>query len=312
MHMMDDLNLVRALDALLAEGSVTGAARRLGLSQPAMSHTLSRLRDQLGDPLLVRSGRGMVPTARAEALAPKLRAALGALDAALAETRPFEPATARRTFHIGTADYGEFVLIPPLLGRLADEAPGVDLWVRRQAPEAEILRGDDWELMVGPIHTVDEVSGVRTRALFRERFVVVMRQGHPLLERPWTVESYAGARHAFIAPRGGRGGVVDSALAKLGLSRRIALAVPHFLVAPYAIASSDLVLTLAERVARAYAATLPLVIVEPPLPLPDFTMGMVWHERHQADPGHTWLRNLLVSVSESLPSAEAPSPAQQG
>lgn len=302
MHTIDDLNLVRVLDALLAERSVTGAARRLGLSQPAMSHALARLRDQLGDPLLVRAGRGMAPTARAEALAPRLRAALEAIDGALSEARPFDPGSSTRTFHLGTSDYGEFVLVPPLLSRLSEQAPGVDLWVRRQAADAATLRGDDWEIILSPMMAVEDAPAVRSRALYHERFVVLMRQGHPLLSRPWTVEAYAGARHAFIAPRGGRGGVVDTALEKRGLRRRIALAVPHFLVAPYAIADSDLILTVAERVARAFAARLPLVVVEPPMPLPGFTMAMLWHERHHADLGHAWLREQLVAVAEGLPA----------
>lgn len=297
MNDLHDLNQLRTLDALLTERSVTGAARRLGLTQPALSHALARLRETLHDPLLVRSGRGMALTPRAEALAPKLRIALRDLEDAVRTELPFDPGTARRSFRVAAADYAELVLLPKLVPRLEREAPGVDLWLRRPMDDLSGLADSDTDVVVGPVRSPDLVAGVRSRALFRERFVVIMRADHPLMQAPLTVEAYAAARHAFIAPRGGPGGVVDDALEKLGLSRRVALAIPHFLVAPYVVAGSDLVLTLAERVARSFAAHLPLAIVEPPLPLPGFTISLMWHERHHADLGHTWLRSILADVA---------------
>lgn len=306
MNDLHDLNQLRALDALLTERSVTGAARRLGLTQPAMSHALSRLRETLGDPLLVRSGRGMALTPRAEALAPRLRLALRGLEDAVRAELPFDPASARRSFRVAAADYAELVLLPALIPRLEREAPGVDLWMRRPVDELEALVDSDTDLVVGLLRPGEQAAGIKHRALFRERFVVILRADHPLASGPLTLEAYAAAKHAFIAPRGGPGGVVDDALAKVGLSRRVALAIPHFLVAPYVVAGSDLVLTLAERVARAFAQHLPLVIVEPPLPLPEFTMSLMWHERMDADLGHIWLRNLLVEVARGVPGLGAP------
>ena len=297
MNDMHDLNQLRVLDALLTERSVTGAARRLGRTQPALSHALARLRETHQDPLLVRSGRGMALTPRAEALAPRLRLALRGLEDAVRAALPFDPASTRRSFRVATADYAELVLLPRLIPRLEREAPGVDLWLRRPMDDLTGLADSDTDVVVGLAAASVLGAGVICRPLFSDRFVVIMRADHPLSQAPLTVEAYAAARHAFIAPRGGPGGVVDDALAKLGLSRRVALAIPHFLVAPYVVAGSDLVLTLAERVARAFASHLPLTIVEPPLPLPRFTISLMWHERHHADLGHAWLRSTLAEVA---------------
>jgi DNA-binding transcriptional LysR family regulator len=293
MHDLHDLNQLRVLDALLTERSVTAAARRLNLSQPAVSHALARLRLRFEDPLLVRTGRGMALTSRAEALAPGLRAALARLDAVLSDRPDWDPATARRTFSIATADYGELAVLPALLPRLAALAPNVDLWVQRPTfPEATQV--DDVDLVLTVPRGDEAPAGVRSRALLRERFVVVMHRDHPLAAG-MTVEQYAAARHAFIAPRGSPGGVVDAALARRGLTRHVALTVPHFLVIPHIIARTDLIVTLAERVAGAFAH-LPIVAVPPPLDLPGFTIMMTWREAVDADPGHAWLRRLLVEV----------------
>lgn len=285
-----------ALNALLEERSVSRAARRLGVTQSAMSHALARLRERFDDPLFVRAGHGLVPTARAEAMAPRLSLGLSELERAVTEAEPWSPLSAKRSFRLDITDYGELLLLPPLLARLAREAPGVDLRVTRAGDGSEALTRGDVELMVGVLGA-GQPAGLRGRALFRDRFVCVMREGHPLADQPLTVERFAEARHALIAPRGTPGGIVDTALAKLGLERRVALTVPHFLAAPYIVAGSDLVLTLAERVARALAAHLPLLIVEPPLDLPTFTTSLFWHERLDLDPGHQWMRGLLVEVA---------------
>jgi DNA-binding transcriptional LysR family regulator len=307
-----DGSALPALAALLETRSVTLAARRLGVTQSAMSHSLARLREQLGDPLLVRTGRGMVLSARAEEMVPRLRAALEQLRLALAAPAAFEPARSTRVFRIAAADYVEFVLLPGLVSRLTAEAPGVDLWITRHGPSVLSLAQGEEDLQIRILRAEDEVAGLRARALFRDRFVCVARHGHPLLEGPLSPERFAAARHAFIAPGGGPGGPVDRALAELGLSRRVAVAVPHFLVAPRLVAGSDLVLTLAERVARAFAAHLPITIFEPPLPLPTFTLSLVWHERLEADPGHAWLRRTLVAAAGALEGLSLPDALAEG
>lgn len=297
---MNALHDVIALQALLETCSVTLAASRLGVTQSAMSHTLARLRERLDDPLLVRSGKGMVLTTRAEQMAPRLRASLADLDSALAEASPFHPQSARHSFRLDTADYGELVLLPPLIERVSTRAPGVDLRVTRSEQSWEDLERGEVDLQLRVLSAAEEPAGARARALVRERFVCLMRRDHPLTDGPLTLERFADARHALIAPRGGPGGPVDNALERVGLRRRVVLSVPHFLAVPYVIASSDLVITLPERVARCFAESLPVVIVEPPLQLPGFTVSMVWHERRDRDPAHIWLRVQMTECAPGL------------
>jgi len=295
-----DLNLLVALDALLVERSVTRAARRVGLTQPAMSHALGRLRALLDDAILVRSKSGMLPTARARALEEPIRRALREIEEALRAGPVFDPRTAERTFAIATSDYGELVVLPPLLERLAREAPRIDLRIHA-VPEdwATALEENVYDLVVIP-NAGDTPAGIVRQKLFDETFVCVLRKGHPALRR-FDLDTFVALPHVLIAPRGRLGGMVDEALAARGLGRRIALTVPHFLVAPLVIASSDLVLTLAERVARTFASMAPLDVRAPPIAVRGFAMYQAWHERRRGDPAHAWLRNLVAEVSGVRP-----------
>jgi DNA-binding transcriptional LysR family regulator len=311
-----DLNLAPVLHALLAERSVSRAAKRLGLSQSATSHALARLRDVLGDPLLVRSKDGLVPTPRALALEEPVERAVRSLEGTFLARPSFDPGTARRRFVIATSDYVEIILLPGLISRLAEDAPGVDLLVR------SVEGGADDELRRGEIDLVltvhqdgAEGGALRGVRLFDDDFVCMMRAGHPLAEGALDVARFASARHALIAPGGRPGGPVDRALAELGLARRVALSVPHFLLAQHVIARTDLVLTIARRIAETFAGLLPLAVVESPLALPGFTIGMRWGERNDADPGHAWLRQRLVEAARGLrrspPPDERPPPPKR-
>lgn len=295
-----DLNLLVALDALLAERSVTRAALRIGLSQSAMSHALARIRELLGDAVLVRTAEGMVPTARAERIGPAVRRALAEISSALAGDAPFDPATSRRTFTLAAADYAQMALLPPLLARLAKIAPGVDLWVKSVPEDLGIALAGDVDLVITPARSRDTAAGIAHERLFDERFVCVVRRGHPAAKKRMTLDRFVALPHALVAPMGTRASFVDDALAALGKQRRIACAVPHFLVAPHLIASSDMVLTLGERVARSFAAQLDLVLLTPPLELGGITVSQIWHERSAGDPGHAWLRSLLREVAAAL------------
>lgn len=301
MHAMNEAHVsdLLVLDVLLDTRSVSAAARRLGVTQSAMSHTLARLRERLGDPLLVRSGRALVPTARAEAMRGPLRAARAALDAAVASPARFEPAHARRAFTLTMPDYGELVLLPALLARLEQDAPGVDLRIVRAATAATSL-ADGSDLVVQPLRAEDEVAGLRARVLFRERFVCVARRGNPLFDGELSPERFAAARHLLIAPRGTLGGVVDDVLRARGQERRTVVATPSFVAAAWLVASTDLVVTFPERVAHRVAAGLPLEVREHPLVLPGFGTSMIWHERDDLDEGHTWLRGLVAEVAAGL------------
>lgn len=292
-----DLNLLRVLDAILVERHLTRAARRIGLSQSATSHSLARLRERLGDPLVVRTPGGLVPTARGAQLAEPLRHALATLERAWAGEPRFDPATAQRSFSIATADYGSFVLIPRLLERVAVEAPGVNLWVRTVAedPWSQLATGQA-DLLCGPLPDGPVPEAVHARLLYEERFVVVLRKGHPRVRKRLDLDTWASLTHVFVAPRGTPGGVVDTVLASHHRARRVGLAVPHFLVAPHVVAGSDMVATLGARVAAAFTKLLPLKVFEPPVPVPGFKVYLAWHARTHDDPAMKWLRALLLTL----------------
>lgn len=290
-----DLNLLTALEALLAERNVTRAAARLGLSQPATSHALGRLRALFDDPLLERVGGAMKPTARAEALGPRVAAALGAVRAVLGPPADFDPSKARGVLRLSASDFLQVVVLPPLVQRLAVEAPGIDVVIQ---PGARLMQSGlvagDFDFALAPLASAQE--GICSEPLFPDRFVSVVRKGHPLLRGRMTIERFAAAQHAFTAPAGTSGGIVDQRLAKHGMSRRVMLQAAQFLVMPYIVASTDLVITLPERVAALFQRSLPLVAFAPPLELPPFTISLVWHVRSERDPLQSYLRRTLIDI----------------
>lgn len=301
MHLASlDLNLIVALDALLAERSVTKAADRVGITQSAMSHALARLRSVTGDELLVRAAGGMVPTPRALALAPPIRHALGEVAAALRVPKAFEPRTAKLRIVLATSDYGELVVLPEVVRRLGIEAPGIELRVVARTDDAPAqLASGAVDLVVAPRSPRGDAVGMFAQRLFDEGFVCVVRRGHPLARKKLTLARFAEASHALIAPHGREGSFVDDALAARGAARRVAVAVPHFLIAPHLVATSDLLLTLASRVARILAKPLGLVVLAPPpeIRLERFTMYLLWHERTHRDTAHTWVRDLFLQTA---------------
>lgn len=289
-----DLNLLVVLDALLVERSVTRAGRRVGLSQPAMSHALARLRALLGDPLFVREGRLMVPTPRAEALAEPLAAALASLGALVEAPEAFDPLRASRSLRISSTDYAQVMVLPALCAKLQVEAPGIDLLVHPTTDDVlRMLARGELDLALGPVRLSEAPSATRHETLFDERFVCLVRKGHPLTHGKVTPERFAAARHAFIAPRGRPGGAVDEALAQLGLGRRVAFQSAQFLVAPYVVAQSDLVITIPARVARMFASKLGLATFAPPVSLPGFSVSLIWHERSEQDPALAFVREAV-------------------
>lgn len=303
-HLRDfDLNLLLALDALLSEGHVTRAAGKIGLSQSAMSHALSRLRSKLDDPLLVRSKSGMQPTEKAQSLTAPLRAALSELNQAFAPSEEFDPRGAQHTFYLGSSDYEELTLIRPLLTRLTREAPNVNLVLRSPQPPtsvAEVLARGELDLVLKPFAKSDGAQGIyHQRLVAHERFVVVARKGNPYVQGRLTLKRYLEAPHALVAPGGTPRGVVDDLLAQRGLSRRIMLALPHFLVAPHFVAESDLLLTMAERVAQRYVPLLDLALHPLPLPLPGFSVHAIWHARSHTSPAHRYLRRVLLELARA-------------
>ncbi|AWV08617.1 LysR family transcriptional regulator [Marilutibacter maris] len=291
-----DLNLLVTLDVLLSERNVTRAAERLHLSQPAVSVQLSKLRDALGDPLLLPGARGMRPTVRAEALRGPLREALETLQQAVAPAGPFDPATATQDWRIAASDYAAATVVQPLLAGLRAAAPGTRLAMVDMVPARIARQAEDGSIDLA-FHTFDDAPpGLRQRRLFVERYVLAGRADHPRLRRRPTPAQFCGLEHAIVSPDGGGfRGATDEALAARGLSRRVVLSVPHFLLLLSVLAETDLVAMLPERLAARHPG---LRVVAPPVEVPAFELVMLWHERVHRAPAHQWLRgHILASLA---------------
>ncbi|MBY5328157.1 LysR family transcriptional regulator [Rhizobium leguminosarum] len=286
-----DLNLLVTLDVLLAEGSVARAAQRLRLSPSAMSRALARLRETTGDPLLVRAGRGLVPTPRAL----ELRERVGRIvEDAQAVLRPAEALNLEqlvRTFTLRTSEGFAESFGPDLIARLVRQAPGVRLrFVQKPDKDSAPLRDGTVDLETG---VVGGTTGpeVRAQALFRDRFIGVVRLGHPLCESEMTPSLYAAGQHIYVSRRGLDKGPIDDALNALGLERQIATIVSGFSTALALARTSDLIASVPERhtgALRAGMHSFPL-----PVPTPEITVSLLWHPRMDADPAHRWLRGCV-------------------
>ena len=295
-----DLNLLVALDALLAERSVSRAAVRLHLSQPAASALLARLRELFGDPLLLRSARGMLPTPRALELLGPVKRVLDEIDAIVQPRAAFDAARAVHTFTLSASDYVEYALLPKLVDYLEHKAPGVRLEVRPLDLQsvARQMETGDVDLCVTGLHNA--APGLHVRPLYSERIVSVVRRNHPGIGARLTLDKFCSLEHIQVSVRGsGYTARVDEALSAIGRKRRARLAVPHYLLVPEIVARSDMISSLPERLARGYAKK--LRIFEPPLAIPGFTVGEVWHERNQRDPAQQWLRDVLAELAQQRP-----------
>lgn len=295
-----DLNLLVALQALLEERNVTRAAQRLGMSQPAASRALGRLRALFSDALLVDAPGGYVLSARANEIRPHLQRILAGVGDML-EANAFDPATATGHIRLLMPDLQAAVLAPHLLARLAREAPLLDLDIA--APGAngfEMLEHGGAEAMVALID--DAPAGIQRRRLYDEELVTLMRAQHPALARKLTLERFLALEHIVVSVTGVGAAPVDEALARLGQTRRVKLRVPNFFAAVEIAARSDLVMTLPASLARAAATMERFVSLAPPLDLGTFTMSLAWHARQQDAPRHIWLRRAIVAAATDMSS----------
>ena len=291
---MPDLNLLVTLDVLLAEGSVAGAARRLNLSPSAMSRALSRLREVTGDPLLVRAGRGLVPTPRAV----ELRGEVGRLvDGANAVLRPaarLDLRALRRRFKLRSSEGFVETFGPPLLTLLEEQAPGVTVqFVAKSDKESSPLREGDVDIETGVVDE-DTAPELRGLPLFEDRWVGVVGADHPLAPGPVTADAYAAAGHVAVLRRGLQGGDVDEAMRAAGLERRVVTIVGGFASALSLARQTGLVATVPERHTEGLRRDLCSFTL--PVPTPRFTISMLWHPRMDGDLAHRWLRGCLGSV----------------
>lgn len=297
-HKMEstDLGILVSLDALLQEGSVTGAARRVGLSTPAMSHALARIRERLGDPILVRSGRGMLLTPRAEALKPRVHSVVAEARQTLEPERPFIARELSRTFVVHATDYVLTVLGLVVDRILREEAPAVCLrFVPNSADDPAILRDGGADIAVGIYG--DLPQEMRSRQLLTDRFVCAVRKDHPAIGKRFSLQQFVRLSHIQVAPRGKPGGYLDDVLEERGLARNVARAVPFFVTALQLAAQTDYVLTVPERLAALLAPGLGLQILEVPLELRPYALGLVWHPRFDGDAAHSFLRDVFIRAA---------------
>lgn len=294
-----DLNLLVVFDAVMTDRSVTKAAVRLNMAQPALSHALTRLRQALQDELFVRTPDGMAPTPKAESLAEGVREALDGLRTALDSAEPFDPTTADRQFAIAVNNHAAIVLAAPLATAAAAEAPGVVLDFRPSGTLdlADRLDRGMLDLAIGGTAAPgDRFADLR---LFHDRFAVLMRRGHAAANAgALTLAAFAALPHLMITSSGERVDFVDGVLAAAGLARRIALRAP-LLATPAALLQSDMIAVVSERAAQEFARTAPLATVPLPLESPVLTTAMLWHRRVGAVPAHRWLRDLVLRVART-------------
>lgn len=295
-----DLNLLTALGALLSQRSVSRAAREIGLSQPAMSRALDRLRHLFGDELMLRLGAGMVLTARAEALAPQVQELLADIRALVTEPL-FDPSTERRTLRIAAVDSLTTLLFPGVMARLLRQAPYIDL---RAVPIgtdiAHRLQSGDID-MTFALANYPLAAGTHSEMLMDDRLALIMRRDHPAARNgPPSLAAYAALTHVTVSVFGDGSTEADAALAAAGLERRIGLTTPHFTSALMAVARTDMVTVLSRAFARQFAEAFGLVLLEPPLEPADLKVTMVWHASRKHDRLLAWLRGIFKEVAADM------------
>ena len=294
-----DLNLLPPLDALLRRRNVTHAAADVGLSQPAMSRALSRLRVLLDDPLLVRGRGGFVLTPLAQRLAPRVVIALGELKG-LFETPMFDPAVVRRTIRIAASDTQTILLAPGIMARLSREAPGVDLRMEAYGRDL-IARMEDGTLdFAFALATTPLPVGAMSEPAAADRLALVMRRDHPAARQRWTLADYGRFDHVGIAILGDGQSELDARLAAAGVSRRISLVTPHFMAALATVAATDMITTLSHGFARRFAEAFDLVLLPPPFAETELRLTLVWSHVRNNDPLLTWFRAIVRDVAQQV------------
>jgi DNA-binding transcriptional LysR family regulator len=296
-----DLNLLVVLDAVMTERSVSRAARRLHLTQPAVSHALSRLRALFGDRLFVRTPHGMSPTSLTEHIAPRVAATLHSINDLLSgqEAVAFDAARSQRRFVVGMTDYTAFVLMPSLARQLEKQAPQVELVVRPtdRVSGMGMIDREEVELVIGGTFP-NQPNYLCSAPLLTEKSLCAARRDHPAFARKLTRRAYVSNLHLHVSPWGERG-YIDDVLHRHGVSRRIGLTIGHFLLAPAILEQSSLIGTLPERVVRPMAARFALAVSEPPFDLGVTEIVQYWHRRLDASPGLRWLRQQIAAIAHA-------------
>lgn len=295
-----DLNLLPIFVALMEERSVTRAAQRLGITQPALSNALARLRVTMRDPLFIRERYGVRPTQMAEELAPVIAAALARLDDAILGQQDFDPARAQRLFTIAPNSYVEFVLAPAIVARLRERAPGIKLRLMpfgNDLTETGVMSGDT-AMVLGRI--VDPPDNLVVQHLMDEGLACVVRADHPEIGEAISREQYERLKHVNVLPPGRMRTGLFQALDQRGLRREVAVSVTHFLAVPEMVAATDYCATLPSLICRHLMRDPRLKVLSAPVDLGTFPVQMGWHVRYRQDPAHRWLRALIAEVATSV------------
>lgn len=305
-----DLNLLVVFNQLLTERRVSGVADTLGLTQPAVSNALKRLRAVLGDELFVRTGRGMEPTPFALQLAEPVAYALGTLHGALNQQARFDPATSQRSFTLAVTDIGEIYFLPVLMDALAEIAPGVRISTVRNsgATLRDEMEAGTVDLAIGLLPNLQ--AGFYQRRLFHQRYVCMFRKQHPAVTLPLTLENFSALDHVVVVSGGTGHSQVDAMLERAGIQRRVRLTVPHFIAVGHILQSTDMIATVPERFAARCVEPFGLVSVPHPAKLPEIAINLFWHGRYHRDPANRWLRQLVFELfGESSVPEQAIEPA---
>jgi DNA-binding transcriptional LysR family regulator len=291
-----DLNLLLVFNQLLLDKSVSVAADRLGITQPAVSNALKRLRTALKDDLFLRTSKGMEPTPYAQHLAEPVLYALNALQSVLTRRDSFDPLTSTRTFHLAMTDIGEIYFMPPLMERLSQLAPGIRMSTHR--PNSGDLQSDmesgGIDLALGSQPNLQ--AGFFQRRLFQQRYVCVYRNGHPTARSPMTLAQFSSLDHVGVVAANTGHSEIDVLLDRAGVKRNMRLSVPHFVAVGHILQSTDLIATLPERFALRCKGPFDLVVTPHPVPLPEVAITLFWHGKYHRDPANIWLRQLIVEL----------------
>jgi len=296
-----DLNLLVAFEALLDQRSVTKAAEQLQIGQPAMSAALSRLRILFDDELFVRLGRQMQPTLKAQAIAPGILTALQQIRQTVTASQTFEPSISDRTFTIGSSDYTSFVLMPPLLEFSLQNAPSINIRMIGFEKDriGDLLEQGEIDVAVGVFPNPPRQT--QWEPIFAERFVGIARQGHPAIQQgTMSLEAFAQFPHALTTLRRDTVGAIDQALSEKNLARRVVFTTPHMMVLPFAIASSDLVAALPQRIALRLASVCNLTMFELPVKTKSWMVSMLWSTLSDQDEANRWLRNTIKAIAQKI------------
>jgi DNA-binding transcriptional LysR family regulator len=308
-----DLNLLRVLDALLREGSTVRAGARIGLSQPAVSAALGRLRHALGDELFIRRGQGLEPTDYARALAIPLREILDELESLLSGPKDFDPATSDAAFKLSGSDFFAEMLMPRLAEQVSKRAPGMRVQLVDLVPDNYIDTLDRYEVDIALIPATDFPDWVDHQPVFRSTFSVIARTGHPRLKRAGLrpgdiipIDLFCDLGHILFSPEGKLKAMGDAALARVGRERRVVMTMPVFSGIYRAVAESDLIALIPTQLAHQIGPKLGLGVYEPPMPVDPALITMIWHKRSTATPEHRWLRDLISEILTPLNTVDRP------